>query len=226
MARRSNSAARRQSEKEFAVIGLGRFGASLARRLEAMGHMVLGVDGDMAQVQAIADDITSAIALDVTDEDALQEVDIASFGTVIIAVEDDFEATALITAYLKGLGIPHLICLAETRRHRDILLLIGAEQVLLSDEDSGVRLAETLATPNMQEHVLLDADHSLAELKAHGSLVTQSVASLAQQAVTVLLIRRRDQLMPCPAASTRLEQDDTLFVVGQREKLLELASLP
>lgn len=208
------------------MIGLGRFGASLARRLEAMGHMVLGVDDDMAQVQAIADDITSAIALDVTDEDALQEVDIASFGTVIIAVEDDFEATALITAYLKGLGVPHLICLAETRRHREILLLIGAEQVLLSDEDSGVRLAETLATPNMQEHVLLDADHSLAELKAHGSLVTQSVASLAQQAVTVLLIRRRDQLMPCPAASTRLEQDDTLFVVGQREKLLELASLP
>ncbi len=226
MARRSKGAARRPSESEFAVIGLGRFGASLARRLDAMGHLVLGVDSDMARVQDIADDITSAIALDVTDEDALQEVDIASFGTVIIAVEDDFEATALITAYLEGLGIERVICLAGTRRHRDILTRIGADQVLLSDEDSGVRLAETLATPNMIERALLDADHSLVEMKAPSSLVTQPVSDLANQDVSVLLIRWRDQLIPCPTGETRLEQDDTLFVVGEREKLLDLASLP
>ena len=71
MARKSKSPAKGQSEKEFAVIGLGRFGASLARRLETMGHTVLGVDGDLARVQAISDDITSAVAIDVTNEDAL-----------------------------------------------------------------------------------------------------------------------------------------------------------
>ena len=94
MARKSKSNSKGQSAQEFAVVGLGRFGASLARRLDAMGHTVLGVDGDMARVQAIADDITSAVALDVTNEDALEEVDIASFGTVIIAMADDFEASA------------------------------------------------------------------------------------------------------------------------------------
>jgi trk system potassium uptake protein TrkA len=226
MARKSKISARGQSGKEFAVIGLGSFGASLARRLEAMGHTVLGVDSDMARVQAIADDITSAVAVDVTNEDALQEVDIASFGTVIIAIEDDFEATALITTYLKGLGIERVICLAESGRHRDILVRIGADQVMLSDEDSGVRLAETLATPNMLERVLLDANHSLAELKAPTSLVNQPVSSLARHDVTVLLIQRQDRLIPCPNAETRLEQGDTLFVVGQRTKLLEVASLP
>ncbi len=76
MARKSKTPGRGQTEKEFAVIGLGRFGASLARRLEAMGHIVLGVDRDMARVHAIADDITSTVALDATHEDALQEVDI------------------------------------------------------------------------------------------------------------------------------------------------------
>ena len=100
----------RSQEKEFAVIGLGRFGGSLARRLEAMGHLVLGVDVDMARVQEFSDEITSAVALDATVEDALQEVDIASFGTVIVAIGEDFEASALITAYLKGLGIPRVIC--------------------------------------------------------------------------------------------------------------------
>ena len=226
MARKSKNSAKGQSEKEFAVIGLGRFGASLARRLEAMGHIVLGIDSDMALVQAIADDITSAVALDVTNEDALQEVDIASFGMVIIAMGDDFEATALIATYLKGLDIARVFCLAETGRHRDILLRIGADQVMLPDEDSGVRLAETMATPSMLERVLLDADHSLAELKAPGSLVTQPLSSLARHDVSVLLIKRQERLIPCPNAEIRLEQGDTLFVVGQRTKLLELASLP
>lgn len=226
MARKSKHAGKSQSEQEFAVIGLGRFGASLARRLEEMGHSTLGVDNNIAWVQAIADDITSAIALDVANEDALQEVDIASFGTVIIAMADDFETSALVTTYLKGLGVARVICLAKSRRHRDILLRIGADQVIVSDEDSGIRLAETLAAPNLLERVLLDAEHSLAELKAPGSLVTQPVSSLTRHDVFVLLIQRPDRLLPCPQAETRLEQGDTLFVVGQRTKLLEIASLP
>ncbi|MFO7683364.1 MAG: TrkA family potassium uptake protein [Chloroflexota bacterium] len=226
MARKSKHSVKSQTEQEFAVIGLGRFGASLARRLEEMGHSTLGVDSNMAWVQAISDDITSAIVLDATNEDALQEVDITSFGTVIIAMADDFETSALVTTYLKRLGVARVICLAKSHMHRDILLRIGADQVIVSDEDSGMRLAETLAAPNLLERVLLDTDHSLAELKVPGSLTTQPVSSLARHDVSVLLIQRQDRLFPCPHAETRLEQGDTLFVVGQRTKLLEIASLP
>ena len=226
MAGKSKTRGKGQAKKEFAVIGLGHFGVSLARRLEAMGHTVLGIDSDMARVQAIADDITSAVALDATNEVALQEVDIAAFGTAIVGIDDDFEASALVTACLKGLCIPRVICLAKSRRHRDILLRIGADQVILSDEDSGVRLAETLALPDLQERVLLDADHSLAELKASDSLAAQPVSALAKYDVAVLMIQRQDRLLPCPDVATRLEQGDTIFVVGAREKLLELAALP
>jgi trk system potassium uptake protein len=226
MAGKSKTPGRGRIAKEFAVIGLGRFGGSLARRLEAMGHMVLGVDIDIARVQEIADDITSAVALDATIEDALQEVDIASFGTVIVGLGDDFEASALITTYLKSLGIPRVICLAQTRRHRDILVRIGADQVVLSDQDSGQRLADTLGAPNMLERALLDAEHSLIEFKAPDSLIAQPVTALARYDVTVLLIQRPDRLIPCPSADARLEAGDTLFAVGRREKLLEVASLP
>jgi len=231
MARKSKtskkaSAGSGQAAKEFAVIGLGSFGASLARRLEEMGHVVLGVDSNMAQVQAIADDITSAVALDATNEDALQEVDITSFDTVVVGIEDDFESSALITATLKGLGIPRVICLAQTARHRDLLLRIGAEQVILSDEESGMRLAETLAVPNMLELVLLDAGHSLTEFRAPASLAGQPVASLGRYDVTVVLIQRQERLIPSPGAEIRMEQGDTLVAVGRREKLLEIASLP
>ena len=208
------------------MIGLGRFGTSLARRLQAMGPVTLGIDGDIARVQAIADDITSAVALDATNEDALQDVDIASLSTAIVAMADDFEASALITAYLKGLKIDRVICLAETARHRDILLRIGADQVILSEEDSGERLAEVLAAPNMLERVLLDADNSLTELKVPSSLVAQPISSLQRYDVTALLIQRQGRLIPNPAAETRLEQNDTLFVIGQRARLFEVSSLP
>jgi trk system potassium uptake protein TrkA len=226
MARKSRSPGRGHTEKEFAVIGLGRFGGSLARRLESLGHTVLGVDSDMARVQEIADDITSAVALDATVEAALEEVDIASFSTVIVGLGDDFEANALVTTYLKDLGIPRVICLAQTQRHRDILLRIGADQVVLSEEDSGQRLADALGAPDMVERALLDTEHSLVELKVPDSLVNQSVAALARYDVTVLLIQRSERLIPCPGADIRVETGDTLFAVGPREKLLEVASLP
>jgi trk/ktr system potassium uptake protein len=226
MAQNKKSSAGKNRQNEFAVIGLGRFGASLARRLESMGHIVLGIDRDMACVQEISDDITSAVILDATMEDALEEVDISSFGTVIVGIGNDFEANALVTAYLKSQGIPRVITLAQTSRHRDLLMRIGADQVILSDEDSGFRLAEALATPNMMERVVLDTSHSLTELKVPPSLVGQPVSVLGRYEITVLLIQRPDSLLPKPDAETHMEQGDTLFAVGPREKLLEVASLP
>ncbi len=223
---RAKPRSRGKKPKEFAVIGLGRFGGALARRLETMGHTVLDVDIDIARVRDIADEITSAVALDATSEDALQEVDIASFATVIVASCNDFETGALITAYLKALGIPRVICMAQTRRHRDILLRIGADQVIVSDEDSGLRLAEVLAAPDLLERAALTAELSLVEFKAPDGLVGKSIASLKSYEATVILIQRPDCVLPSPAPETTVEAGDTLFAVGQREKLLEAATLP
>jgi trk system potassium uptake protein TrkA len=119
-----------------------------------------------------------------------------------------------------------VITAAQTRRHRDILLRIGADQVIVSDEDSGIRLAEVLASPGMLERVALDADHSIVEFKAPASLAGRPVSGLSSYEVNVLLIQRPDCLIPCPGPETKVEVGDTLFAVGLREKLLEVASLP
>ncbi len=210
--------------QEFAVIGLGHFGASLARRLEQLGHTVLGVDNELARVQANADALTAAVAFDATNEDALAEVDITAFQTVVVAIDDDFESAALITAYLKGHAIPTIICLAKSYRHREILQRIGADQVIMSDEDSGARLAETLALPDVVERALLDANHSLVELKTPARLVGKTAADLGAHDATLLLIQRGSELLPNPGPATRLAAGDTLFVVGPREPLLQLAA--
>src|SRR3989304_2657208 len=117
-------------EKELAIIGLGRFGGSLARRLESLGHPVLGIDIDPRLVKEIAGDITEAVTLDAMDEEALQQVDITAFQTVVVAISDNFEANALITSTLKKLSVPHVISESNTRRHREILLRIGADRVI------------------------------------------------------------------------------------------------
>jgi len=226
MAGRSKGKDKGHTQQEYAVIGLGGFGGTLARRLEAMGHMVLGIDINVARVQDIADEITSAVALDATIEDALQEVDIAAFDTVVVALGHAFEASALVTSYLKEVGIRRVICTTETRRHQKILLRIGADLVIVPDVDSGLRLAETLAAPSFLERVLLDADHSVIEFKTPPSLVAQPVASLDRYGARVLLIHRQGQLIPAPDAKMELRRDDTLLAVGAREQMLAIASLP
>jgi trk system potassium uptake protein len=106
------------------------------------------------------------------------------------------------------------------------LLRIGADQVIVPDEDSGTRLAKTVAAPDFLERILLDADHSLTEFKTPSSLVSQPASSLARYDVRVLLIQRQGQLIPAPGPETVVRLGDTLFVVGPREKLLQVASLP
>jgi trk system potassium uptake protein len=214
--------ARKQIETEYAVIGLNRLGASLARRLEAMGRTVVGIDENMGRVQELADEITRAVALDATDEDALREIDITAFQTVIVAVENDFEGATLITASLKKMGIPMVISQANTNRHRDVLLRVGADQVILPYEDSGERLAEELVNPGMLERMSLGADQSLVKVICPDGLVGKATADLDARHVTLVLILRGEELILAPDASTRIAAGDVLFVAGESRPLRNL----
>ena len=98
---------------------------------------MLGIDIDPRLVKEIADEITEAVVLDATDEEALRQVDITAFQTVVVTISDNFEANALITSTLKQLGIPNVISVSNTDRHREILLRIGADRVILPEEESG-----------------------------------------------------------------------------------------
>lgn len=134
----------KESKQEFAVIGLHSFGSSVARRLQEAGKAVLGIDPELARVEAIVDDISQAVALDPTNEDALAKVDIASFDTVIVAMAHDFELTVLTVATLKDLNIRQIICEVESKRQREILLKIGASQVVHPDLIAANQLAQEL----------------------------------------------------------------------------------
>lgn len=218
----------RRGRAEFAVIGLGRFGSSLALALVEAGHSVLGIDEDAMLVQRISDEITHSAILDATDEDALREVEITAFDTVIVAIGADFESNLLTTAALKSLGVRHVISKAVTSRQREILLRVGADQVVQPEHDAGRRLAEELIAPAVLERLHLGPDHSVVELRTPPSMAGKSLVELnlrRRLGVTVLLIKREDELLVSPNADTVLLDDDLLVVLGSNTALQALSGL-
>ena len=215
----------KNTEKEFAVIGLGSFGSSLARRLEALGHPVLGIDIDPRLVKEIADEISEAVILDATDEDALQQVDITAFQTVVVAIGDNFEANALVTSMLKGMGIAHVISQSNTHRHREILSRIGADRVILPEEESGYQLADELSIPGMLQRLHLSQDYSLIEIKTPHELLGKNINDCEPYEVIVVLILRGDELIISPDESTRFMPEDILVLVGEKRRLAEVCTL-
>ena len=217
--------AHKNREREFAIIGLGRFGGALALRLEELGQSVLGVDIDPQKAKEIAVEITETAVLDATDPDALEQVDITAFKTVIVAIEEDFEANALITSSLKEMGVPHVICLSGSRRHREILMRIGADRVVIPNEESGVQLADELSTPGMLYRLPLNADYSLIEINTPAGMVMKKIQASERFEVSVLLILRGDELILAPDQEVQLHQGDILVVIGEKQHLAEFSAM-
>jgi len=215
----------KNTEKEYAIIGLGRFGSSLARRLEALGHPVLGIDMDPRMVKEIADEITEAVILDATDEDALEQVDISAFQTIVVAIGNSFEANALITSTLKRLGIAHIISQSNTHRHQEILLRIGADRVILPEEESGYQLADELSIPGMLQRLHLSQDYSLIEIKTPHLLLGKNIVDCEPYDVSVVLILRGDELIIGPDEGARFMPEDILVLVGEKRRLAEVCTL-
>jgi trk system potassium uptake protein TrkA len=185
--------ARRNGSQEFAVIGLGRFGSAVALNLIERGYTVLGIDRDPEIVQKLADRITQIVALDSTNEDALRAVDITSFETVVVAIGTHFENNLMTTVTLKSMGVNRVVCKAVSERQQQILLRVGADQVVLPEHEAGARLAWRLAEPRVLDHLDLGSGFSVAEVRVPNWLVGQSLMTSGLRkrfGINVLAIKR------------------------------------
>ncbi|MBK8988476.1 MAG: TrkA family potassium uptake protein [Chloroflexi bacterium] len=218
----------KKQPQEFAVIGLGRFGSSLARALEENGQTVMAIDENAQLVQSVADEVTHAAVLDSTNEDALRTVDIGSFDTVIVAIGADFEANLLTTASLKSLGVRRVICKTQTSRQKEILLRVGADMVVQPEQNSARRLAEELSTPTLLEKFNLSQGYAIAEIVLPMCLTWQSLAQSDlrnKHHLTILLIKRGDEVLISPTADTILQQGDLLIVFGDNQSITRFSKL-
>lgn len=221
----ANKASRKRAE--FVVIGLGRFGTSLARTLVQNGHTVLGVDSDMNLVQRHAHEITQTIQLDSTDEQALKEIDITSFDTVVVAIGTHFEASLLTTVALKSLGVKHVLCKATNERQRDILLKVGADKVVLPEFEAGERLATMIIAPSVVSQMTLCPNVGISELVVPDSLVGRSLEEADLQArygLSVVAIQRGTNVQTNLKRGIVFRQGDMLVVIGPTEAVHRLST--
>lgn len=214
--------AKLKTNQEFAVIGLGRFGSSVARTLVERGFTVLGIDRSMRIVQELADDLTQTVALDSTDEDALRAVDIGLYGTVIVSIGSDFEAKLLTTIGVKGMGVKRVIATASNEREKSILLKIGADEIVMPEYDSGRRLALGLAMPSLLDNLPLGRGYSISDIRLPSSFVGKTVQQTdlrVSLGLTLVAIRRGEEVIISPAANQVYQADDQLIVIGKVEQL-------
>lgn len=214
----------RAGKQEFAIIGLGRFGASLALALTEMGHTVLAIDQDPELVQTWADDLGQTVTLDATDEDALRSVGIQQFESAVVAIGADFESNILVTALLKELGVKHIVCKALTVRQKTILLKVGADEVVLPEHEAGVRLARRLVAPDLIDQLDLGRDGHLLQMHVPDAMVGRTLRALDltnQFGVAVLAVKGQ-RMRVAPPADTVLTAGDVLLLLGPQEATARL----
>lgn len=211
---------------EAAVIGLGRFGSSLACELMQRGCAVLGVDRDEELVQQHRDLLTHVVRINSMDDKALQDIDITSYDAVIVAIGTDFEANLMTTVALKNMNVKTIICKASTERQKQILEKVGASRVVLPESDAGKLLARDIAS-HVHE-LVLESGYRVTELPVPSSLVGRTLftANLKQRCnVTVLAINRPGRGMESPSTAYALQADDLLLVMGSRDDIERLLRL-
>lgn len=220
--------ARNKPKQEFAVIGLGRFGSNLSLKLVERGHTVLGIDRNKELVQSLADELTQAVAMDSTDEDALRALDITAFDVVVVAIGSSLENNLMTTLALKNLGVRRIICKAQNQKQRVALLAIGANEVILPEQDSAYRLAYALTMPFFIDQIAMGDRYSITELMAPASYVGRTLRELDlrhRYGVTVIAVEHRGELIISPPADYRFEPDDKLALLGSNAQIANLSGI-
>ncbi|MCA1022790.1 potassium channel family protein [Halobacillus litoralis] len=204
-------------KKEFAVIGLGRFGGSICRELSQEGMQVLAMDLDEDKVNEYRDIASHAVIADSTDENVLKELGLRNIDHVIVAIGDNIQASMLTTLILKEMGITKITVKAQNDYHEKILNKIGANHVIHPERDMGKRIAHHIISNNILDYIELSDDHSVVEVKAGSRLSGQSLIDLdirAQYGCNVVAVKRGQEINVSPMATEVIEEEDILIIIG------------
>ncbi|HET6648934.1 MAG TPA: TrkA family potassium uptake protein [Candidatus Limnocylindria bacterium] len=207
------------------VIGLGRFGSALARELERLGHEVMAVDRNEQRVNDIAPDVTHALQLDASEEDALRAAGAADFNTAIVAISSDAEPSIFATMVLKRLGVRTVIAKAGSILHGEILARVGADRVVFPERETGLRLAHSFNVPNVIDYLDVAPNFGIEKIRPPKSFIGKTLGELdlkGRLGLTPIALRRAQQVFVNPAREERVADGDELILIGRDEKLDQL----
>ncbi|MGZ0168472.1 MAG: potassium channel family protein [Planctomycetales bacterium] len=228
--------------RRIAVIGLGRFGMALARNLARLGAQVIAVDRNMQLVNEIKDDVDLAVRLDSTDRDALDAQDIDKVDVCVVSIGENFEASLLTTVILRKLGVPRVMCRAQTSFHAEIFRQIGADEVIQPETSAGEQMARRLANPRLTDVIDLAEGYSMVETEAPESWWGIGLKDLELRTkfdVNLVAIKRptvssstdgddatenvaAPEIISVPRPDDLIQQGDLLMLVGSHDAIDKL----
>lgn len=215
-------------KKQYAVIGLGRFGASLAKTLAEQGVEVLAIDRDEAIVNHAVSFVTQAVQMDAADEQALSAVGIGNFDVACICT-NDMQSSIMITLLCKEQGVPCVLAKAGSELHEKVLKKMGADRVVFPERDSGVRQAHNLLSSNILDFIQVSKDFDLAEFEVYDEWVGKSLLELQfrqRYGASVVAIRPKEGKVNInPLPEDVLHARDIIVVIGEEERLQKLEKI-
>lgn len=217
--------------KQFAVIGLGTFGMSVAKELSLQDMQVLAIDKNEQKVQDASSVVTEAVVADATDEKTLKELGISDFDTVIVAIGDDRESSILTTLILKEMGIKNIVVKGLDELHAKLLQKIGADRIVFPERDMGQKIVHSLIYPNIIEKIELSKEYNIAEVCIPKNFIGKNIKELdirAKYRLHIIGIKRKmpyvkddgetdfkNQLMIVPSPLESMQEGDVLIVIGK-----------
>lgn len=217
--------------KQFAVIGMGRVGASLAATLDSLDHAVLGIDSDEERIQDLSAEMpgVNLVSADATEGHVLQDLGVAQFDGAAVVIGENIQASVLVTLILKEIGVPLVFARANSPLHARVLERVGADHVTQPEREFGVHLAHRMASPRIQDYLELGDDETLVRVNVPDEWVGKSLADLqlprgSGVEVVTLKSGNREGVIP-PRADVLLESGDVLVLGGPKKRLDALDAL-
>lgn len=214
--------------KSCVVIGLGRFGAEVARELCSLGCEVLAIDTKSDAVQQMANDVTQAVVGDSQDKEVLRALGVRNFDCAIVAIGGNLSSSVLTTLNLKELGVPYVVCKAHDETHRRVLVKLGADRVVIPEQEQAHRLARSISAPNMLDYIGLSEDYGIAEVPAPKDWHDKSLVELnirVKYGVNIIAVRRDGKTNVSLTADFRIQKDDVLVVIGESRAMEKVQKL-
>ena len=217
-----------KKNKEFAILGLGRFGISIARSLSEEGCEVMAVDKQPEIVNEVVDYVTHAEIGDITSKEIIESLGLSNYDVVIIGIGDDLSACVMATILAKEVGAKFVLAKAGSELHARILRKVGADKVIFPELETGRRIARQLVYGNYFDAIGLSSTHSMMEVGCPMEWVGHTLKSInlrAKHGASVIAIKRGDDTIVNPSPDLAFETDDLLIMLGDNDALVKLHAM-
>ena len=208
--------------KSYLVVGLGRFGQAVARQLCQLGAEVLAMDRRNELVQQVAGDVTHAVVGDAQDKEVLRALGAEDFDCAIVAIGDDLAASVLITMNLKELQVPFIVCKAHDETHTKVLEKLGADRVVIPEEENARRLGRSLFSHNVLDYIELSEEYGILEVPAPKTWIGRTLKELnvrAKLGVNIIAVESGKKTNVAPGADYLIREGDVMVVLGDNYAL-------